>query len=507
MLRCRKARRLIASYLYEELDERERARVEAHLDGCPRCAEEVASRRETLRLIDSVQEQIEYPDHFEERFPAMVRGRIELGDTRPSFARPLWAPSPLRQAAMSFCVLLLGVLIGSSAMVFGGLRSAHYNRLVRDARQMDAVVAAVESGNVLDQLGTLKLQLAAEGKTSSFAKLSAIENVLLDLLALSGEDSEALYLARTGDREVVAGNFADASRAYETLLETHPESVLASNARQMVAFIAKEKLADYPQAVRQYEVELAKAEQRETEDRTERALFDFAETCFEMGEYDNATAAYWSLVERFPSGAHAPDAVLKLGDLYFDKLRDFGAAREMYHRLAASYGDTIDEMGVRPRVETRLVMLDQSARYGFKPISLYLAANRQSGGRAFGRYEKVIHMYPNTILAELALDEMAAIEWYGPEYTPDLSADELSDEQRIEALRRGIARCSWKDAAAFAHMAIGDVFRDQIKDVQLARREYQLVLDSYPESLRASEAQSRLNGLVLAAATGESSQS
>jgi len=164
-------------------------------------------------------------------------------------------------------------------------------------------------------------------------------------------------------------------------------------------------------------------------------------------------------------------------------------------------------MGVRPRVETRLVMLDQSARYGFKPISLYLAANRQSGGRAFGRYEKVIHMYPNTILAELALDEMAAIEWYGPEYTPDLSADELSDEQRIEALRKVIVRCSRTDAAAFAHMAIGDVFRDQIKDVQLARREYQLVLDSYPESLRASEAQSRLNGLVLAAATGESSQS
>ena len=48
MLRCYKARKLIASNLYGELDERERARLEAHLDGCPRCAREARSSRATL---------------------------------------------------------------------------------------------------------------------------------------------------------------------------------------------------------------------------------------------------------------------------------------------------------------------------------------------------------------------------------------------------------------------------------------------------------------------------
>ena len=501
MLRCYKARKRIASYLYGELDERERARLETHLDGCPRCAREAASRKETLRLIDSVPEAVEYPDRFEELFPAMVRGRIELGDARASFGRPLWATFPLRQAAVSFCALLLGVLIGSSAMVFGGLRSPHYAKLTRDSRKLEAVAASIESERVLDQLGALKVQLAAEGKSSLFARLRAVENVLLDAMALDNEEQQALYLARTGDREVVASSFADASRTYETLLETYPESVFAQNARQMVAFLAKEKLADYPEAVRQYEAVLAKAQLDKTAERTEQAQFDLAETCLEMGEYDNAAAAYWLLVERFPEGAHAAEAALRLSDLYFDELRDFDAARAMYHQLASSYAGAVDEMGVRPKVETRLAMLDQSARYGFKPISLLLEADKESGAKAFGRYEKIIHVYPKTVLAKLALDRMAAIEWYGQGYSPDISVGGLSDEQRIEALRKVIARCSRNDAAAFAHMAIGDVFRDQIKDVHLARREYQLVLDSYPESQRASEAQSRINRLMLSAAT------
>ena len=501
MLGCYRTRRLITSYLYGELDEAQRRRLEAHLDRCPRCAKETASRRETLRLIDSVPDPVDYPDRFEELLPAMVRGRIELGDARQPFARSIWAPFPLRQAAVSFCTLLLGVLIGSSAMIFGGLRSPHYAKLARDSRQLEAVVAAIESEHVLDQLGALKVQLAAEGNTSLFARLSAVENVLLGAMTLNDEEQQALYLARTADRDVAANNFTDASRTYERLLETYPQSDFAPNARQMVAFLAKEKLADYPQAVRQYEAVLAEAELGETVERTERAQFNLAETCLEMGEYGNAAEAYWVLLESYPQGAHAVKAGLRLSDLYFDHMRDFDAAREMYRQLASSYADAIDEMGARRKVETRLAMLDQSARYGFKPLSLLLESDKERGGEAFARYEKIIHMYPKTVLAKLALDKMTAIEYYGPGYAPDLPVDRLSDDQRIETLRKVIARCSRKDAAAFAHMAIGDIFRDQVKDVWLARREYQLVLDSYPESLRSSEAQSRINRLTLAAAT------
>jgi len=155
-------------------------------------------------------------------------------------------------------------------------------------------------------------------------------------------------------------------------------------------------------------------------------------------------------------------------------------------------------MGVRPKIETRLAMLEQSARYGFKPVSLFVLAGAEQSKRAFDMYEKIVHMYPNTVVAKLALDEMCVIEG-GSELAPIASMEALSDGQRIEALRKVIARCRRKDVAAFAHMAIGDIFRDQVKDVQLARREYQFVLDRYPEYLQASEAQSRINRLVLAA--------
>ena len=495
MLRCYRARKLIASHLYGELDETRRAGLEAHLDKCPRCAREVESRREALEVVESERTEVEYPERFEQLFPAMVRGRIELGAVEPSFGRPAFAA---RRAAYSFCTLLLGILVGSSAMLFGGLRSAHYRKLAEDARQLHAVREAADTGHVLDMLGALKVQLAAEGKANLLERLSAFETVALDIMSLSDEEGQARYLARNADTEVVAGNFTEASDAYYALLERYPESVLAPTARRMLAFIAKEKLGDYPQAIRQYEAELARADLQET---TERALFGLAETCLEMGEYDNAAASYGLLVERFPGGTHAAESMLKLGGLYLDKLRDFEAAREVYHQLASNYADDIERFGARTTVETRLAMLDQSRRYGFKPVELFLEAGARGGGRAFESYERLIHKYPKTTVARLALDEMSLIEWYGHGFAPVASIIELSEEQRVEALRKVIARCERKDVAAFAHMAVGDIFRDQIRDLRLAQREYQLVLDSYPESLRASEAQSKINKLVLASAS------
>ena len=501
MLRCYTARKLIASYLYGELEEAERVRLESHLDKCPRCAKDVASRKEVMQLVESERAQVEYPERFEERFPLMVRSRIELGDVEPSFGRPLRPVFAARQVAYSFCVLLLGILVGSSAMLFGGLRSAHYTALAEDARQLQAVRETVNAENVLDVLGTLKVQLAAEGKANMLARLSAFETMALDIMSLSNEERQAWYLAQNADSELVAGNFTEASDVYNTLLERYPESVVAPGARRMLAYIAKEKLGDYPQAIRQYEAELARADLRET---GERALFHLAETCVETGEYLYAADSYASLVDRFPDGARAGESMFKLGDIYFAKLRDFEAARETYRRLASDYADDVVGLGVQPEVQTRLAMLDQSARYGFQPVKLLIDASESGGSRAFESYERLVHMYSNTTAARVALDEMSLLEWYGQGFARVASIGDLSEEQRVEALRRVIGRCKRKDVAAFAHMAIGDIFRDQIRDNRLAQSEYQHVLDSYPEEVLASEAQNRITNLVFASAAGGS---
>jgi TolA-binding protein len=500
MLRCFRARKLIASYLYGELDEAERARLESHLDKCPQCAREAAGRKEVLQLVESERSEIEYPERFEELFPALVRGRIELGDVAPSFGRTLRPAFTARQAAYSFCMMLLGVLVGSSVMLFGGLRSAHYAALAEDARQLQAVREAVDEEHVLDILGTLKVQLAAEGKGSMLARVSAFETVALEIMSLNDEEKQAWHLAQKAESELVAGNFTEAGDAYNTLLERYPESVVAPGARRMLAYIAKEKLGDYPQAIRQYEAELARADLQET---GERALFHLAETCFETGEYLYAADSYASLVDRFPDGEHAGESMLRLGDIYFAKLRDFEAARETYRRLASDYAD--DVVGVQPEVQTRLAMLDQSARYGFQPVKLLLDASESGGSRAFESYEGLVHRYPNTTAARVALDEMSLMEWYEQGFARVASISDLSEEQRVEALRKVIGRCKRKDVAASAHMAIGDIFREEIRDRRLAQSEYQHVLDSYPEEgLLASEAQNRITNLMFASAAGSS---
>jgi len=501
MLRCFRARKLIASYLYGELDEAERARLESHLDKCPKCAREAAGRKEVLQLVESARSEVEYPERFEELFPAMVRGRIGLGDVAPSFGRTLRPAFTARQAAYSFCMLLLGVLVGSSAMLFGGLRSAHYTALAEDARQLQAVREAVDEEHVLDMLGTLKVQLAAEGKGNMLARVSAFETVALDIMSLNDEEKQAWHLAQKAESELVAGNFTEASDAYNALLEHYPESVVAPAARGMLAFIAKEKLRDYPQAIRQFEAQLAGADFQETR---ERALLDLAETCVQTGEFEYAATSYASLIDRFPDGPHAVEAMLKLGDIYFRELRDYNAAQEMYHQLASNYRDDVARLGAQPTVETRLAMLDQSARYGFKPVELLLDVSEKGGRRSFGLYERIISMYPSTAVARVALDEMSLIEWNEQGFAQVASIGELSEEQRVDAFRKVIARCKKKDVAAFAHMAIGDIFRDQIRDRRLAQGEYQQVLDSLPGSLQASEAQGKIDELMFASAAGGS---
>ena len=497
-------RKRIASYLWGELDESDRVRLHGHLERCSRCARELESRQELLRLVDSATPEVAYPERFEELFPTMVRRGIEVSGAKPTGTSTVWAPIGLRQAAYVACALVLGILIGASTAMYGGLRSSHYKRLAQAAAQLETMRKAIETERVLDKLGGLKVELAAEGNSNLFAKISAFENVLVGLMPLDDEQRQAWLLARNADTEVAAGNFADATSTYNALLDRYPDSVIAPRARQMVAFIAKEKLGDYPQAIRQYEAELASSELKET---TERTLFDLAGACFEAGEYENAAAAYASLVERFPDGPHIVEAMLKLSDIYFAKLGDFNAARNVYYQLASNYADAVNKVGAQSLVQTQLAMLDDSARYGFKPISLFLEARAKDRGEAFASCERLIHMYPRTIVAKLALDEMAVTEWYGPEAAETASIASLSDEQRVEALRKVIARCRRNEVAAFAHMAIGDIFRDQLKNVKQARREYQTVLDSYPDSMRTFEAQSRINRLVLASATGEESRS
>jgi len=61
-LTCRELVELVTEYLDGSLSRRDRARFEAHLDGCTNCTEYVEQFRETIRLTGSLRESDVSPE-------------------------------------------------------------------------------------------------------------------------------------------------------------------------------------------------------------------------------------------------------------------------------------------------------------------------------------------------------------------------------------------------------------------------------------------------------------
>lgn len=73
-------KRQLADYLEGDLDLNDRASVDAHLDGCADCAQEVREMRQTIQLLRSMPEPEQPP-----MMAANVMRRIRAGETQPSF--------------------------------------------------------------------------------------------------------------------------------------------------------------------------------------------------------------------------------------------------------------------------------------------------------------------------------------------------------------------------------------------------------------------------------------
>lgn len=67
---CRTIGQQLAEYVYRELDEAWRLRVERHMRECPRCREDLASLERALALIEDV--TLEPEEHLSEHFSAVV---------------------------------------------------------------------------------------------------------------------------------------------------------------------------------------------------------------------------------------------------------------------------------------------------------------------------------------------------------------------------------------------------------------------------------------------------
>jgi anti-sigma factor RsiW len=92
----------LAEYVYRELDEAWRLRVERHVRECPRCREDLTSLERTLALIEEV--TLEPEEHLSEHFSAVVLAILQR--------RAADRFHPWRHSA-AVAVLALGVFFSS----------------------------------------------------------------------------------------------------------------------------------------------------------------------------------------------------------------------------------------------------------------------------------------------------------------------------------------------------------------------------------------------------------
>lgn len=92
---CRTISQQLLEYVYRELDETWRLRVERHLDQCPRCRQDLENLHSTLDLIDeaTLEPEEQLSDHFSNVVLALLQRRI--ADRSWPFARTAVAAAML----------------------------------------------------------------------------------------------------------------------------------------------------------------------------------------------------------------------------------------------------------------------------------------------------------------------------------------------------------------------------------------------------------------------------
>lgn len=114
-MNCRSAESLFSALIEDELSQKERRALEAHLLGCRRCSAGVRELRATLDLVREAP-PFETSPHFEEDVFARIRSGEALRPSVLEWVNALLAPirlRPLVAAGAGLCAIALAVVIAT----------------------------------------------------------------------------------------------------------------------------------------------------------------------------------------------------------------------------------------------------------------------------------------------------------------------------------------------------------------------------------------------------------
>lgn len=108
-MKCKKARQNIILYLYDELTDKEKNQLKAHLAECPECAKELEETRRALNLVNEA-EPDELPEGSWDQCWEEIRSGISPKSKKSFLSLPIprWAAA----AASVLFVFALGVFLG-----------------------------------------------------------------------------------------------------------------------------------------------------------------------------------------------------------------------------------------------------------------------------------------------------------------------------------------------------------------------------------------------------------
>jgi len=209
--------------------------------------------------------------------------------------------------------------------------------------------------------------------------------------------------------------------------------------------------------------------------------------------------AYKREIAARPGSAEAALAQVKLAEIHFD-LGEFRQARHAYALFKVLYPEQYQQYARRAEVDDRLQLLAESEKHGYRTLALYRQAGSMKGSRAFNKYADIIRRQPTGQLAQMAVMEMARFEWENGRPTTRMDRKVTSPDARVEALTNLVENTESVDIGALAQVTIGDIYRDELGDVQAAEEAYEIAAELFPATLMASEARDRMNRLVMALA-------
>jgi hypothetical protein len=221
-----------------------------------------------------------------------------------------------------------------------------------------------------------------------------------------------------------------------------------------------------------------------------------AESLAAQNLHDRAYEVLAQAVQRQPDDPDAAAAQWQLADLAFD-LGWYPRAHDAYQRLFANYRTALHaaESARRERALLRRDLLEEGNRnHDFQALYAFDLA-RHDRGNPVASLERVASENQGSLVAELAVDEMAQIVL--AENGTDYGALTAPSQGVVAALKEARSRCGEPYVVALIDCKIGDLYRHVLRDPTSARNHY---LSAEKNQVLASRARKALAALESPAA-------